>query len=273
MRKTNRNSDLGNVHSQPFYFQDIYASSVGLDLKNIAVLLDVDGTLLDIAPTPESVQIPPSLNRTLLRLRARTNGAVAFVSGRTLAQLDRLFAPLELFAIGGHGAELRVYCRDGRKERRAAPLNNHLRARLANILKVTPSLLMEDKGYAIALHFRLAPNLERMLQKEIAIICAECAPTGTEILHGKTVFEIKSAHFNKGNALRELMSYAPFYGRRPIFIGDDETDNDVFAVLPEFSGIGFSVGHLAKGAIGFFERPRDVRLWLGQLSEENGASS
>ena len=255
-----------NLLYEPAFMQNQNAVFQHLDLERVAILLDVDGTLLDIAPTPGGVHVPPSLIQTLTRLRQRTGGALAFVSGRTLEELDDFFAPLKLFAIGGHGAELRDSTGGDGQGLRAMPLDDRLRERLINIVKVAPGVLIEDKGYAIALHFRLATDLERTLQKEVAAICAEFAPVGTIILRGKAVIEIKSADFNKGAALRELMGNAPFIGRQPVFVGDDITDNDVFAALPEFGGIGFSVGHAVMGTAGAFDSPHDVRVWLGRLS-------
>lgn len=262
----NRNRELSNSLYEPAVMQDQTALFQHLDLGRVAILLDVDGTLLDIAPTPGGIHVPPSLIQTLTRLRHRTGGALALISGRTIGDLDHIFAPLKLFTIGGHGAELRVSAGSDGQGLRAMPLDDRLRERLINIAKVAPGILIEDKGYAIALHFRLATNLERALHKEVAAICAEFAPVGTIILRGKAVVEIKSGDFNKGATLRELMDNAPFTGRKPAFVGDDITDNDVFAALPEFGGIGFSVGHAIKGTAGTFDSPHDVRVWLGRLS-------
>lgn len=235
-----------------------------VDLARVAILLDVDGTLLDIAPSPHEIHAPKSLASTLNKLYQRTGGALALISGRPLADLDSIFAPLRLPAIGGHGAELRLSDHGEREQRHAEPLDDRLRQHLANIAKVAPGILVEDKGYAIALHYRRARELEGMLHKEVAAICARLAPAGIELLHGKAVIEVKSAHFNKGTALRELLTHAPFAGRQPIFVGDDVTDEDVFAVLPEMDGIGLSVGK-AMNAISAFESPGEVREWLERM--------
>lgn len=240
-----------------------------IDLQRAAILLDVDGTLLDIASTPSAIRVPPSLIHSLTRLQKRTRGALALISGRPLAELDRIFAPLKVPAIGGHGAELRPHDNGDSEERQVDSLDGRLRTHLMNIAKVAPGILIEDKGYAIALHYRRSPKLERMLHKEVAAICAKLAPAGVKVLCGKAVVEIKSGRFNKGTALRELMAQSPFRGRQPIFVGDDITDDDVFAVLPEFNGIGFSVGKASQGAVFTFASPREVRAWLDHLIDRD----
>lgn len=239
--------------------------SLGLD--EVAILLDVDGTIIDIASTPRQVWVPPVLGRTLSTLLKRTSGALALVSGRSLADLDLLFAPLALPIIGGHGAEIRR-TPDGPVDRhRARPLDDDLKRRFAAIKSAGQGILVEDKGYGLALHYRLAPELEQTVCDRVSAICSEL-PAGTiEVLPGKAVIEIKPVGFNKGSAVRELMQQKPFVGRRPIFIGDDRTDEAVFAVLPQLDGIGFSVGRMVPGVRGHFDAPEDVRLWLQGLAE------
>lgn len=243
------------------------ARSLGMD--EVAILLDVDGTIIDIAPTPRAVWVPPTLCRTLSTLLKRTSGALALVSGRSIGDLEILFAPLQLPMIGGHGAEVRR-SPDGPVDRhRARPLDNDLKRRFAAIKSAGPGILVEDKGYGLALHYRLAPDLEQTVCDRVAAVCAEL-PVGTiEILSGKAVIEIKPVGFNKGSAVRELMQRKPFVGRRPIFIGDDRTDEAAFAVLPELDGIGFSVGRRVPGVRGHFDAPEEVRLWLHGLAESD----
>lgn len=248
--------------------QDVLGGQV--DFARAAILLDVDGTLLDIAPTPDKIRVPVSLLGVLTELRNRTGGALALISGRPLAELDRIFAPLKLPAIGGHGAELRLQDSGDGEARQADPLDDALREKLINIAKVAPGIVIEDKGYAIALHYRLAPDLERMLHKEVAAICARAAPKDVQMLHGKAVIEVKSAQFNKGTAVRELMTHAPFKGRQPVFVGDDITDEDVFAVLPELNGLGLPVGRSMHEVEAAFASPSDVRAWLARLLNGKG---
>jgi trehalose 6-phosphate phosphatase len=228
----------------------------------IAVLLDIDGTLIEIAPTPHEVRVPASLKHVLGTLRDRMGGALALVSGRPLADIDRLFEPLQVAAVGGHGAENRLTA-DGEIDRsRVKLLDPDLRRRLLAIASATPGVLAEDKGYSIALHYRLAPDQEQRIRAEIGALCAELPHLRLEVLPGKSLFEIKPPSFNKGVAVRQLMKHPPFRGRRPIFFGDDVTDESVFKVMPEFDGLAFSVGRRFPGTNGYFATPREVRHWL-----------
>ena len=240
-----------------------------INLHEVAILLDVDGTILDIAATPDKVMASDSLRRTLARLSERTGGATALVSGRPLDNLDRIFAPLRLPSIGGHGAEMRPSVA---AEIRRLPktLDRNLKSKLAAIAATAPGVLVEDKGYAMALHYRLAPNLEGACQGRRRGDQCRTAPGLIEVLPGKAVIEVKQAGFNKGSAVRELMRYPPFAGRRPIFIGDDVTDETAFAVMPEFHGLPISVGRVVPGVTNQFDTPRDVRRWLQRIANGDG---
>jgi len=236
------------------------------NLRDIAVLLDIDGTILDIAPTPGAVIVPASLRETLARLSRETGGALALVSGRSLGDIDLLFAPLRLPAIGGHGAEFRLSPHDERETEQAHPLDGGLRDRLAELAVGSPGILVEDKGYSLAVHYRLAPEQEGRVKRAVAAIRADWPEEPIEVLPGKSVVEIKPAGFHKGAAIRELMRHKPFSGRRPIFVGDDTTDESAFAVMPEFDGMGYSVGRRLPGTAHCFAAPSDVRRWLERLS-------
>src|SRR5258707_4031899 len=233
-----------------------------LGLDDVTILLDVDGSIVDIAPTPREVWVPPELCRTLSVLLRRTGGALALVSGRSIPDLDLLFAPLHLPMIGGHGAEMRSSPYGDVDRRHATPLGDELKRQFAAIKSLGRGIIVEDKGYGLALHFRLAPDLKQAVRDHVASICADLRPGTVEVLPGKAVIEIKPVGFNKGSAVRELMQRSPFSGRRPIFIGDDKTDEAAFAVLPEFAGFGFSVGRMVPGVRGHFDKPDDVRIWL-----------
>jgi trehalose 6-phosphate phosphatase len=240
------------------------------NLRKLAVLLDIDGTILDLAPTPSDVYVPAALRRTLARLAEETGGALALVSGRSLGDIDRLFAPLRLPAVGGHGAELRPQGDGTEIVPRAAALDRTLRNELEAIAQGRPGVLTEDKEYAFAIHYRLAPEQEDAVKRAVASVQAGWAEKPIEVLPGKAVLEIKSSGFNKGEAIRMLMQHEPFAGRRPIFIGDDKTDESAFAVLPAFDGVGFSVGHKVAGTSYCFAAPSDVRDWLQRLSQAHG---
>lgn len=248
---------------------EIATTSLASDLRECAMLLDIDGTIVDIAPTPREVWVSPGLLETLSRLQELTAGALALVSGRKLSDIDLLFAPLRLAAIGGHGAELRP-TPTAQPQTKATSLSDDLKRNLAALTKLGPGILAEDKGYSLALHYRLAPDLGPALHSAVAQICAQM-PSGTvEILPGKAVVEVKPARVNKALAVDQLMTYPPFAGRHPIFIGDDVTDEPVFGVIPKFGGLGFSVGRVVPGVDGHFAKPEDVRAWLARIVAERG---
>jgi len=238
------------------------------DLGDLAILLDIDGTILDIAPAPQKVVVPHSLYGTLTQLSALTGGALAFVSGRSLHDLDRLFAPLQLPAVAGHGAECRFSSAKGSSVKgaqgRATALEASLKKKIAAVAGIGFGIVAEDKEYSIAIHYRLAPERESAVRAAIADICA--TEPSIEVLPGKYVFEIKKAGFNKATGVRELMKHAPFVGRRPVFIGDDTTDEYVFAIMPEFNGLAFSVGDKVGSVDGNFVGPPAVRDWLANIA-------
>ncbi len=238
------------------------------NLNRLAILLDVDGTLLDIAPTPREVVVPPELPATLARVRERVGGALALVSGRPIAELDEFFTPLRFAAVGGHGAEMRPVADGVTLSGRATPLDPMFRERLKLIAESHPGVLVEDKGYSIALHYRLVPKQGLALVHDVKHACERWADPSFELLTGKAVLEIKFAAFNKGSGVRDLMTYPPFAGRAPIFVGDDRTDEDAFRVVPDFNGHAMSVGRKLPGVEGYFKSPSDVRQWLARLSDD-----
>ena len=241
------------------------AQALHSHLDQIAIFLDVDGTLLDLAPTPLEVSVPAGLRNALATLKSRLGGAIAFISGRPIAEIDRIFDPLRLSAVGGHGAEIRFQPGTEIQRSRIATLDKDLRDEFAQIVQLDPGILVEDKGFSIAIHYRLSPQFGGDVMKHVATICRHERCASLEVLPGKLVVEIKPNGYDKGSGLREMMSVAPFIGRKPIFIGDDITDDAAFAVLPDFGGIGFSVGGIVPGATFNFDGPQDVRLWLERL--------
>ena len=244
-------------------------SSLVPHLNETAVLLDIDGTLLDFAPTPREVWVPPGLARTLNHLVRRTNGALALVSGRSINDIDLIFAPDIFAAIGGHGAEMRINPAD--EPGAAMQMDKELKRRLAVIAKLSPGILLEDKGYSLALHYRLAPHAEKAIYEAVSLIRADLPNAPIEVLPGKLVCEIKLAGFTKATGVLELMKHEPFKGRRPFFIGDDVTDESVFAIMPDLDGLAFSVGRRAKGVAAHFDAPSDVREFLAHLLDDERA--
>jgi len=250
----------------------LVASELAQRLGEYAILLDIDGTLLDLAPTPREVWVPPGLSETLNRLRDKTSGALALVSGRSLNDIDLIFAPEQFPAIGGHGAEMRISIDSEAVATHAPPMDKDLKRRLAALAKLSPGILLEDKGYSLALHYRLAPHAEKAIYEAVSMIRSELPNARIEVLPGKCVCEIKQSGFDKATGVRELMTHEPFRGRRPIFIGDDVTDESVFAIMPDLGGLAFSVGRRAQGVADHFDEPRDVRAWLARLIDGEAAA-
>jgi trehalose 6-phosphate phosphatase len=243
------------------------------DLDRLAILLDVDGTLLDIAPTPGEVKVPSGLARTLALVSERAGGALALVSGRMIGELDGFFSPLRLPIIGGHGAEMRPVAGGPILAGRASPLDAGFKRQLKDIAARHPGVLVEDKGYSLALHYRQAAKEGVPLIHDVKHAHEAWCDPSIELLYGKAVLELKFAGFNKGTAVRQLMNYPPFKGRAPVFVGDDHTDEDAFAVVPEFNGHAMSVGRKLPGVDFQFKSPEEVRRWLERMSETVAVSS
>ena len=137
----------------------------------------------------------------------------------------------------------------------APPMDKELKRRLAAIAKLSPGILLEDKGYSLALHYRLAPHAEKAIYEAVSLISADLPNAPIEVLPGKSVCEIKHSGFNKASGVLELMKHEPFKGRRPLFIGDDVTDETVFAIMPDMNGLAFSVGRRAQGVTAISTNP------------------
>ncbi len=235
---------------------------------NTALLLDIDGTLLDMARTPDRVKVPVELLRALERIAHELQGALAFVSGRSLDSIDKLFAPFRPAAIGAHGGEIRAL--DGTVTR-TEPLSDAVRDIFTGLAEQVPGLLLEDKTCALALHYRLAPEarpvLEATMEKHARLFEAE----KIHVLHGKAVIEARPLGIDKGSAVMKLARQSPFAGRTVLFGGDDTTDLDVFRILPKLGGRGFSVGKRFPGAEHVFATPRAVRQWLSRVAKDGVA--
>ena len=233
--------------------------------RNSALFLDIDGTLLDIARTPDAAVVPPDLRQALTRLHEALDGAFAFVSGRSLPAIDRLFAPFLTAAVGCHGAEIRGA--DGKVMALADPISGRVRDFFQNLSDAHPGAMLEDKVYALALHYRLAPDARPALDAAVKAQEALFAAEKVVVRPGKAVIDVKPLGIDKGTGVRALMRAPPFLGRAPVFGGDDTTDADVFRILPDFGGHGFSVGKAFQGAAYEFPSPREVRQWLANLAE------
>jgi trehalose 6-phosphate phosphatase len=238
--------------------------AVPLPTSAWCLFLDVDGTLLELADHPRSVAVDPELTRLIDRLRAAAAGAVALVSGRTIADLDRLFGTPQLPLAGMHGCERR----DATGALHVAPVAleqlAEVRQGLHRMAARHPGLLVEDKGAALALHFLKAPHLEHELRAEVALLAAPLVPRFA-LLDGHSVIEVKPAAHTKDSAVTAFMAEAPFHGRQPVFIGDDQTDYGGFAAVRRLDGLAIAVGPRVKSEW-WLPGPAAVRQWLEQLA-------
>ncbi|HYV88235.1 MAG TPA: trehalose-phosphatase [Candidatus Polarisedimenticolia bacterium] len=235
--------------------------------QNCALFLDVDGTLLDIAPTPATVRVPANLTRSLDAVAASLDGALALVSGRLIDDLDRLFRPLRLPSAGLHGAEIRRSARGDIEYLDCAPIAPALREAINGIVEAHRGVRLEDKGHALALHYRARPAAGPLLGQALRRLIAECGE-GLSLLQGKMVLEVRDLRHSKASAVSAFMAVQPFAGRRPIFLGDDRTDEDGFTAVENKGGLALPVGRthdsLREPA---FASPSEVRDWLQELPD------
>lgn len=231
------------------------------------LFLDVDGTLIDIAATPDAVVVPPALLDALRRAEDRLGGALALVSGRSVADLDRLFSPRHLRASGVHGAEIRFEPGPGGVESRAEPVPDEARAALASLLDGFPACFMEDKGFSIAVHYRAAPDAAGPLRGALDRLLRGREGRGLALMPGHSVFELKRPGVDKGGAVAAFMGRAPFAGRRPVFVGDDVTDEPGFAAARAHGGRAYSVTRDVAGTDATFPDPAAVRRWLAAAGD------
>jgi trehalose 6-phosphate phosphatase len=217
-----------------------------------ALFLDVDGTLLEIAARPELVRVPQGLPALLARLSIQRQGALALISGRPLAQLDRLFRPWHGAAAGLHGLERRRA--DGIVDRvldlGSTMALDRLRPKLAALAAGQSGLRLEDKGGTVALHYRAVPQREAEIRALAEALQREAASV-LRLIAGKMVVEFQPRSSNKGLAIAAFLTEAPFTGCRPIFVGDDTTDEDGFVEIRRRDGIGIRVGPPCPTAAGY----------------------
>ncbi len=243
------------------------------ETDNLAVFLDVDGTLLDIEHTPEAVTVPPELIPALDNTHQALSGALALISGRPLADLDRLFAPLVLPAAGLHGLEMRP---DGRGSERMTKADPHLAAQVARLreeLAPLSGVLVEDKGSCVALHYRQAPAAKAEVAAA-AQAAAEQLGAAYHVLAGKMVYEVKPKAMNKGHAVEIFMAALPFRGRHPVYIGDDITDEDAFVIVNRLGGTSVRVGNeTPTKATTIIADIEALRGWLISLAAPKATSA
>jgi trehalose 6-phosphate phosphatase len=234
-----------------------------------ALFLDLDGTLLEIAPRPELVRVPPALPGLLGRLARQRDGALALISGRPLADLDQLFQPWRGAAAGLHGAERRradgslVESSDGPADRDATAALDRLRPALTECKRRWPGAWLEDKGRTLALHYRAIPEKTAEIRNAIEPLAQqESGPL--RLIAGKMVFELQPRHHNKGAVIAAFLAEPPFRGRQPVFVGDDTTDEDGFLAVNSCAGVSIRVGPAAGSTAALYNLPSvaEVRHWL-----------
>jgi trehalose 6-phosphate phosphatase len=235
------------------------------DVGRYALFLDCDGTLLDIAPTPNEVRVPDGLVELLVGLSKRLGGALAVLTGRRLAEIDLLLTPARLIGAGVHGAEIRTVA--GRPITRvASALPKALVEEVVRRCQALPGIIAEPKGPGLAVHYRLAPFLKDALEAELRGLLTQYAD-GLVLCPGRKLFEIIPAGHSKGTALETFCALPEFVGRRPIMIGDDMGDIPAFAAAHRLGGAGLRVAgeHFGDQNVEL-RNPRRVIAWLTGLA-------
>jgi trehalose 6-phosphate phosphatase len=229
-----------------------------------AYFLDIDGTLLDLARAPDAVRVTPELYDLLASLHTATGGAVALISGRSLSDIDTLFPGIPLQAAGQHGLERRdrlgVHSWGGPSIRDVPAARSRLDALVAR----HRSLLLEDKGDSVALHYRTAPALEHVVYETVRAVRAELGDE-FRVQAGKYVVELRPSGIDKGDAVAAFMETSPFEGRVPVFVGDDVTDEHGFAVVNALDGHSVKVGAGETLARWRLTDARAVERWLSRM--------
>lgn len=231
-----------------------------LDFQKDALFLDIDGTLLDIAPTAREVVLPPALREDLARLSEKLDGALALVSGRVLEEVDALFDPLRLPCAGAHGAQWRLRAQD--ETENAPPLPALLRDDIALAFHDDKDLFVEDKITSVAVHYRQAPEKGEAVRRALERL-VPAQSDEIRLLSGRMVWEVVQNACNKESAIKRFLAAAPFEGRSPLFLGDDVTDLPAIAFCKKNGGRAVRVG---GGDLmdRLFPHPADVRAWLAQ---------
>jgi len=226
-----------------------------------AFFLDIDGTLLDIAATPKAVHTARADCRLVAALYDKADGALALVSGRSLAMIDELFSPLKLPAAGQHGVERRDARGRVHKPSVSQDVFKNAAQRIRAFAERHAGLVFENKGYSMALHYRLAPHLAGAAHAVVRE-AARAAGEGVEVQRGKMVAELKPARHDKGRAIEAFMRERPFAGRTPVFLGDDLTDEHGFRVVQRLGGHAIKVGSGQTIAHCRLANPAAARAWL-----------
>jgi trehalose 6-phosphate phosphatase len=227
-----------------------------------ALFLDFDGTIVDIAPQPGAVVVPRGLVDVLGSLAERLGGGIALISGRPIEQIDGFLRPLQLPAAGVHGLERRGA--DGAVTLLSTHPLQHVQEAATSLAARFPQLLVESKRGSVALHYRQAPELAALCLETMQAAVAQSP--GLTLLPGKMVLEAKPGGASKAVAIEAFMKEAPFAGRRPVFVGDDFTDEVGFSLVQRLGGMGVKVGEGASVAWHRLPSPASLRSQLGQAA-------
>ncbi len=227
-----------------------------------AYFLDVDGTLVNIADTPDAVCVDTALLELIAQLHHCSGGAVALVSGRMISDLQNRIGLSQLPLAGLHGLERRDATGRLWMHAAAPATKDMIKQALVPVLARHPGLLLEDKGLTLALHYRLAPRLASYVHRLMAGFLRD-AGADLELQRGKCVVEIKPAGIDKGTAVAEYLLEWPFRGRCPVFIGDDLNDEHGFARVNQVGGISIKVGKGRSCATFRLPDVAAVHQWLG----------
>ncbi|HKX79795.1 MAG TPA: trehalose-phosphatase [Novosphingobium sp.] len=224
-----------------------------------ALFLDFDGTLVQIAARPDAIEVATGLPALLLELADRLDGRLAIVTGRQLADLDRYLGPIEIAMAGSHGGEFREA---GAREaaRLAEPLPGAVVSELDAFAKEVPGVLIETKPFSAAVHYRAAPEAAGKVMRTVEAVAQE---TGLVLKHGKMVVELTTPGSDKGVAVDRFMAMPRFAGSRPVFVGDDMTDEDAFKAVLNHGGCGILVGSQRETeALWRLPGVAEVHAWL-----------
>lgn len=237
------------------------------NLHEWTLFLDIDGTLIDLASTPTGISIPEDLPSQLQSVSELAGGALALVTGRSISSVDEMFAPFQFAVAGMHGSEVRDSSGNIRRKLIDRTVLDQARQELEEITSRWPQTIIEDKGLAMAMHYRQAPEAERAVQAAMSAIHSRLGD-GWKLQSGKMVIELLPSGTDKGSAIADFMTKAPFKGRKPLAIGDDLTDEAMFHYANRSNGRSVRVGEplFQSDAQHKVDTASDVRAWIASMA-------